>query len=152
MPMYHEPFSKERLIVGPGIMVTLYELKEGAAIAAKFGNDLSTPVFSAKWIKYHGTEYRCDFIICTEVACEMPVFCKLDTIAVKDDCVMLCGKLIETMCFDNHYHAFKVKLHPDKVLKVLHIIDLFYFKPFSVQMKYGTTDTALYVGPYCHFM
>lgn len=36
--------------------------------------------------------------------------------------------------FDNHYHAFKVKLHPDKVIKVLD--DLFYFKPFDVQMKY----------------
>lgn len=107
-------------------------------------------MFSAKWIKYHGTEYRRDFIICIEVACEMPVFCKIDTIAVKDDCVLLCGKLMETMCFDNH--AFKVKLHPDKVLKVLHINDLFYFKTFDVQMKYGTPDTALYVVSYCHFI
>lgn len=150
--MYHESFSKERLILGPGKMMTLYELKQGAAVAAKLGTDLSTSVFSAKWIKYHGTEYRCDFIICTEVACEMPVFCKIDMIAVKDDFVLLCGKLMETMCFDDHNHAFKVKLHPDKVLKVLHINDLFYFKPFDVQMKYGTTDTTLYIVPYCHFM
>ena len=152
MAMYHESFSKERLIVGPGKIVTLYESKHGAAIAEKFGTILSTSVFSAKWIKYHGTEYRCDFIVCTEVACEMPVFCKIDMIAVKDDCVLLCGKLMETICFDNHYHAFKVKLHPDKVPKVLHINNLFYFKPFDVQMKYGTTDSALYIVPYCHFM
>ena len=113
---------------------------------------MSTSVFSAKWIKYHGIEYRCDFIICTEVTCEMPVFCKIDTIVVKDDCVLLCGKLMETVCFENHYHAFNVKLHPDKVLKVLHINDLFYFKPYDVQMKYGTADSTLYVVPYCHFM
>ncbi len=82
----------------------------------------------------------------------MPVFCKIETIAVKDDCVLLCGKLMEAMCFDHHYHAFKVKLHPDRVVKVLHMNDLFYFKPFDVQMKYGTTDTSLCVVPYCHFM
>lgn len=82
----------------------------------------------------------------------MPVFCKIKTIAVKGDSGLLCGKLMETMCFDNHYHTFKVKLHSDNVLKVVHINDLFYFKPFDVQMKYGMTDTALYVVPYCHFM
>lgn len=106
---------------------------------------------SAKWIKYHGTEYRCDFI-CTEVACEMPVFCKIKTIALKDDFVLLCGKVMETICFDDHYHAFKVKLHPDTVLKVLHINYLFYSKPFDVQMKCGSTDTTCYIVPYCHFM
>ena len=152
MAMYHESFSKERLILGPGKMVTLFELKQGAAIAAKFGAVMSTSVFSAKWIKYHGIKYRCDFIVCTEVTCEMPVFCKIDTIVEKDDCVLLCGKLIETVCFENHYHAFNVKLHPDNVLKVLHINDLFYFKPYDVQMKYGTADSTLYVVPYCHFM
>lgn len=66
MAMYQESFSKERLTLGPGRMVTLYELKQDLEIAAKFGTVLSTSVFSAKWIKYHGTEYRRDFIICTE--------------------------------------------------------------------------------------
>ncbi|KAL6491486.1 hypothetical protein MHYP_G00018310 [Metynnis hypsauchen] len=42
MAMYHESFGKERLTLGPGKMVTLYELKEGAAIAAKFGISLSS--------------------------------------------------------------------------------------------------------------
>lgn len=152
MALVRESFGKEKLTLGPGKMVTLNELKQGTAIAAKFGTVLSTSVFSAKWIKYHGTEYRRDFLICTEVTDEMPVFCKIDVIAVKDDCVLLCGKLMETLCFDNHYHAFKVRLHPDNVLKVLHISELFYFKPFDLQMKYGTTDNALYVVPYCHFM
>lgn len=151
MAMYHETFRKERLILGPGKTVTLHELKQGAAIAAKFGTVLSTSVYSARWIKCHGTEYRCDFIICTEVAHEMPVFCKIETIVVKDDCVLLCGTLMETICFDDHYHAFKVKLHPDRVLKLLHINDLLYFKPFDAQMKYGTTDSSLYIVPYCHF-
>lgn len=126
-----ECFSKERLTLGPGKMVVLDDFKDGPEIAAKFGAVMSN-LFSAKWIKYHGTEYHRDFIICTEVACEMPVFCKIDTIAVHDDCVLFCGKLMETVCFDHHYHAFKVRLHPDRVQKVLHINDLLYFKPYDV--------------------
>ncbi|XP_045074169.1 uncharacterized protein LOC123487075 isoform X2 [Coregonus clupeaformis] len=152
MAMYRESFSKERLTLGSGKMVTLSELKEGPEIALKCGSVLSTSVFSAKWIKHHGTEYRRDFIICTEVAFEMPVFCKIKIIAVKDDCVLLCGKLMETVCFDYHYYAFKVRMHPDRVQKVINITELCYFKPFDVQMKYGTTDSSLYVVPYCHFM
>ena len=152
MAMYQESFSKERLTLGPGKMVTLNELKDGSEIASKLGAALSTSVFSAKWIKHHGTEYRRDFVICTEVAFEMPVFCKIRTIVVKDDSVLLCGKLLDTMCFDHHYHAFKVRLHPDRTVKALLINELFYFKPFDVQMKYGMADSSWYVVPYCHFM
>nr|XP_024657554.1 uncharacterized protein LOC106676865 isoform X1 [Maylandia zebra] len=152
MAMYWESFSLERLALGPGKMVTLGELKEGPEIALKFGAALSTSVFSAKWIKHHGTEYRPDFIICTEVVSEIPVFYKIKSIVVKDDIALLCGKLMETLCFDDHYHAFKVRMHPNMVLKVLNIKELCYFKPFDLQMKYGTSDSSLYVVPYCHFM
>lgn len=41
-------------------------------------------------------------------------------------------------------------MHPDRIVKVLHINDLFYFKAFDFQMRYGTTDTSSYVSPYCH--
>lgn len=67
MAMYHECFWKESLISGPGKMVTLRELKQGAVLATKFLTVLSTSVCSAKWIKYQGTQHRCDFIICTKV-------------------------------------------------------------------------------------
>lgn len=81
-------------------------------------------MFSAKWIITHGTEYRPDFIICADVVSEIPVFCKIKSIVVKDDIVLLCGKLMETLCFDDHYHAFRVRLHPNMVLKVLNINEL----------------------------
>jgi len=92
-------FSQYRLSLGPGKMVELSELKCGQEIASKLGVGLSEAVYSVKWIKHHGTEYRPDFIICTEVTCEMPVFCKIKTIAVKDNNVLLCGTLMETVCF-----------------------------------------------------
>ena len=77
MAFYRESFTKERLTLGSGKRLPLSELKNGPDIASKFGAELSTSILSAKWIKYHGTEYRRDFIICTEVAFEMPVFCKI---------------------------------------------------------------------------
>ncbi|XP_041919960.1 uncharacterized protein LOC121684096 [Alosa sapidissima] len=118
MAIYQETFSNERLTLGPGKLVTVSDLKSGPEIASKLGTCLSARVFSAKWIK-HGTEYRPDFVICIAVTCEMPVFCKIKTIAVKDDDVLLCGQLMETICFDHHYHAFRIRLHPDRVSKVL---------------------------------
>lgn len=133
-------------------MVELSELKCGQEITSKLGVGMSEAVYSVKWIKHHGTEYRPDFIICTEVAYEMPVFCKIKTIAVKDKNVLLCGTLMETVCFDDHYHVFTVRLHPDRVFKVVNINELCSFKPFDLQMKYGTTDSALHVVPYCHLM
>ncbi len=101
-------------------------LKGGMDMASKLGVEISELVYSVKWIKHHGTEYRLDFIICTEVACEMPVFCKIKTIAVKDENVLLCGTLMETLCFDDHYHAFTVRLHPNQVLKVVNVNELLF--------------------------
>lgn len=152
MAMYWESFSQYRLTLGPGKMVELREIRGGPEIASKLGVVISEIVYAVKWIKHHGTEYRPDFIICTEVANEMPVFCKIMTLAVKNENVLLCGTLMETVCFDEHYYAFTVRLHPEKVLTVVNVNELCYFKPFDLQRKYGTTDSVLHIVPYCHFM
>lgn len=126
MAMHWESFSQYRLTLGPGKMVELGELKGGMEMASKLGVEISEHVYSVQWIKHHGTEYHPDFIICTEVACEMPVFYKIKTIAVKDENVLLCGTLMETLCFDDHYHAFTVRLHPDRVLKSVNVNELLF--------------------------
>lgn len=70
------------------------------------------------------------------------MFCK--TFVDKDDNVLLFGKLLEIVCFDRYYHAFKVRLHPDKIIKVLHINCLFYFKPFDVQIECRMADSTFF--------
>lgn len=80
-------------------------------------------VFLAKWIKHNGTKYHPDLIICTKVGSEILLFCN-NSIVVKDDIVLLCGKLMETLYFDAHCHAFRVRLHLDMVLNVLNINEL----------------------------
>lgn len=152
MALCQESFSKERLTIGPGKITTLSGIREGPDIASKFGCELSTNVFSAKWVKCQGTEYRHDFIVCTEVSSGMPVFCKIKAIVVVDETVVFSGKLMETVYFDHHYYAFKVRPHPCQVLKVFTMNELCFYKPFDVQRKYGTSDSSMYIVPYCHFM
>lgn len=152
MALHWESFSQDRLAIGPGKMVQVGELKEGSKIAAKLKAALSTNVLSVKWVKHHGTEYRRDLIVCVEVAIEMPVFIQIKTIVVKDEQVVLIGSDVETICFDEHCHAFKVALKPSGMLKVFDVKELLYFKPVDVLMAYGTTDSSLYIVPYCYLM
>lgn len=150
LAMNFDVFINERLILGPGKMVEISDLIGGVEVAKKL--KAVTPVYSAKWIKYNGTEYRRNCVICIAVHCDMPVFCKIKSIVVRDDDIVFCGLLMETVCFDEHYHAFRVSLHPEGLVKVLNANELFYFKPFDVQVKYGTMDSSPYIVPYCHFM
>ncbi|XP_023817614.1 uncharacterized protein LOC111948487 isoform X1 [Oryzias latipes] len=152
MALHWEAFSHFRLMVGPGKMFWLQDLKEGPEIADKLNTAISTNVLSVKWVKHNGTEYKPGLIVCVEVANEMPVFYKIHTIFVKDEQVVLALSGVETVCFDEHYHAFKILLKPFQIVTVLNIQDLFYYKPMDVQMTYGPSDTSMYVVPYCHLM
>ena len=152
MALNWESFSQCRLTIGPGKIVQLRELKEGPEIAAKLNAAMSNNVLSVKWVKHYGTEYRPGLLVCVEVADEMPVFCKIRTLIVKDEQVILTGSVVETICFDEHYHAFKIVFKPFQALKVLDVQELLYFKPVDVQMAYGTTDSSLFIVPYCHLM
>lgn len=107
-------------------------------------------MFCLKWVKHYGTEYRPSLIVCFEVADEMPVFCKIRTIIVKDEQVVLTGSGIETICFDEQYHAFKILFKPLQALKLLNIQELLYYKPMDVQIAYGPTDSFLFIVPHCH--
>ena len=92
MALYWASFSQCRLTIGPGNMVQLGGLKEGPDIAAKLNTAISTNVLLVRWVKHHGTEYRPGLIVCVEV-----VFCKIRTIIVKDEQVILTGSSVETI-------------------------------------------------------
>lgn len=100
-------------------MVEISDIIGNADVARKLEVDSSTPVFSAKWIKYNGTEYRRNFVICIAVQNDMPFFCKIKFIVVRDDDVLFCGLLMQSVCFHEQFYSFEVKLHPDRVVKVL---------------------------------
>ncbi|KAK0149552.1 hypothetical protein N1851_009708 [Merluccius polli] len=130
-------------------MLQLSKLKEGPEIAAKLNTELSTNVLSVKWVKHNGTEYRPGLLVCVEVAAEMPVFCQIQTVIVKDEQVTLTGSGVETVCFDEHYHAFKIVLKPFQAVKVVHVLviqELVYFKPVDVQMGFVGSEPEAAVG------
>lgn len=152
MALHWESFSLSRVTIGPGKMIPITDLQEGPEIAGKLNVAISDNVLLVKWVKHYGTEYRPGLVVCVEINEEMPVFCKISTIIVKDEKVILAGAGVENICFDEHYHAFKVLLKPSQALKVVSVQELVYFKPMDIQMSYGPTDSSLFVVPYCHMM
>ncbi|XP_038870264.1 uncharacterized protein LOC120064026 [Salvelinus namaycush] len=140
-----EMFSQDRLAIGPGKMSRLNELKESHEIAAKLNVSVHTNVLSVKWVKHHGTEYHLDLVICGEVVIEMPVFYIIKAIVLKEENVFLVGSALETLCFDDHLHAFKVVLKQSPPCKVFHVNDIMYHKPFDLLMSYGARDSFDYI-------
>lgn len=108
------------------------------------------PEQSNYWSRKDVTDFQegPGLVVCLEINEELPVFCKISTIVVKDEQVVLIGSGVETICFDKHFFAFKVLYKPSQAPKVFSIQGLLYFK----QMAYGSTDVSLFVVPYCHMM
>jgi len=142
-----EMFSKDRLRIGPGKMSDVSE-----PISAKLGVSVDMQVLSVKWVKHHGTEYRLDMVVCSEFASEMPVFYQIKDIFVKEETIYLVGYALETICFDDHLHAFKVLRKRNPPGKVLYLTDIVYYKPFDLLMSYGARDSFYYTVPYCNLI
>lgn len=105
-----------------------------------------------KWVKHDGSEYRPGLAVCLEMNAELPVFCKICSIVMKDEQVVFTGSGMETICFDEHYHAFKVMYKPSQALTVFSVQELLYFKPMDVQMSYKSTDFSMFIVPCFHMM
>ncbi|KAL6469077.1 hypothetical protein MHYP_G00226010 [Metynnis hypsauchen] len=146
-----EYFSQNKMIFGPGKEISLSDFTAGKEIALKLNVLLNTRVLSVKWVKHHGDEYRPDLVVCTDVVQEMPVFKKIDCIIVKDQQVFLVVAVLETLCFNEHFHAFQVAFLK-KEFSVIDVKELVYHRPFDLQMTYKMDDYSQFVVPYCHFL
>lgn len=133
-------------------MVPLKEIENCPEVAAKLNAAQATNVLAVNWVKPFSTEYQPGLIVCVDVADEMPVFCKINYIIVKDEQAVLAGSVVETVCFEEHYHAFKILFKSFQALPVFDMEELLYFKPVDVQMAYGPTESSLFIVPYCHLM
>lgn len=60
----------------------------GPEIAVKLNMDMSANVMLVKWVKHDGSEYRPGLAVCLEMNAELPVFCKICSIVVKDEQVV----------------------------------------------------------------
>ncbi|KAL2078827.1 hypothetical protein ACEWY4_006697 [Coilia grayii] len=148
---YHwETFAKERLVVGPGKEIPISSLSASEQLALKMNVSLTSSIFSVKWVKSYGIEYRADLVICSEVVDEMPVFQQIKVIVVKDDSIFLIVTMLQTICFDEHLHAFKIGIPRRELHTVINTGDLTYYRPFDLQMAHTTEDNQWFIVPYCH--
>ena len=104
---------------------------------------MSSEINVTTWIKHNGIEYHQGLVVCTDVVDEMPVFNKIVCIFLRKEVYFLVSEM-ETS-FVEHFHAFHVVDNIHNV-SVVTPHDLRYFKPFDVQLSYGT-DSFFYVVP-----
>ncbi|XP_051741574.1 uncharacterized protein LOC127508052 isoform X1 [Ctenopharyngodon idella] len=147
-----QDFNHDRIVLGPGKTVSLSDLNETHQIASKLHVPPQTNVLSVKWVKYNGTEYRSTLIICGEVTLDLPVFYKIKDIVVRNECVLLVASRLKTVYFDEHLYAYRIDPRPSDSLKVFNVNELVYYKPFDLQMSYGSANFFWYVVPYCNLV
>ncbi|KAK0134446.1 hypothetical protein N1851_029941 [Merluccius polli] len=150
---YHwERCSKERLIVGPGKKKPVSSFPAKEQLSCILSLSFTKTVRSVKWVKYYGTEFRTNLVICSAVLNDMPVFQKIKAIVVKDDNVFLIVTKLETVCFDEHVYAFSVSVPREELHSVIDVSVLAYHKPFDLQMAHNMEDNKWFIVPYCHFL
>lgn len=134
-------------MLGPGNAVSLCDLSESVQIASKLNIPPQTDVLSVKWVKFNGTEYRSGLIICGEVDIDLPVFYKIQDIVVRNEFVLLVAMQLKTVCFYDHLYAYRIDPKCTDSLKVFNATELMYYKPYDLQMSYGSD---IYFGLLSH--
>jgi hypothetical protein len=137
---------------GPGKMVALCDVNEGDNIALYLNVSVEISVLKVKWAKVHGTEYRPKLIICSSVDIDLPKFCQIRDIIVKDEEVLLISVVLHTCCFDKHFHSFKVSFKEVEEWMIVSINEIVYHKPFDLQMTFGRQDDFKYIVSNCVFI
>lgn len=142
-----QTFDPNRVMVGPGTMLSLNRMDWGSEIAETLQVPTDTKVLNVRWAKHHGNMYRKGLVVCLKVHCEMPVFHKIYQVVVKDERLLLVTFALRTICVDEHFNAFKVVCTTDGP-HVVDVKELFYYKAFDIQMSYSCGDSSLFIVPY----
>lgn len=146
MAYIQELFNINRLDIGPGSMVSVDVMEGGREVANLL--PACTNVMCVRWVKHQGFTFRTGLVICGKVELEMPQFYQISSLIVKDDIVLLVTFVIDTVCFDEHFHAYRV-VKTGKGPIIFFLKDLEYYRPFDMQVSYGIDTTNVYIVPYC---
>ncbi len=141
---YHwESLSSKGIESGPIKLKKLTDVEHGDLISEHFQIDVSSEVSVTTWVKCNDIEFHTGLVVCTDFIDELPMFKKIV-------CILLGNKVnlglteMETTFVENA-HAFHVVENVHNV-SVVASCDLRYFKPFDLQMSYGT-DSSFYIVP-----
>ena len=142
-----QTFDPNDLKMGPGKIKPLNEMEVGTKVSENLKVPVWTKVIDVKWVKCNGNVFRPGLAICVKVENELPVFHVIQKIVIKDEQVIFITTALETICLNEHVHAYKV-LHTTEAPFVLDIKGIFYHRIFDILMSYGG-DTDLFIVPYC---
>ena len=119
------------------------DVENGDLISEHLQIDMSSEISLTTWVKHNGIEYHTGLVVCRDYVNDMPVFNKIVCIFLRNEVYFVVSEMETT--FVEHFHAFYVvdQVHNVSVVKPHH---LRYFKPFDLQMSYGT-DSFFYVVP-----
>ncbi len=144
-------FNRDRIVLGPGKTVCVSDLNESVEIACKLNIPPETNVLSVKWVKYNGTEYRSTLIVCGQVDLDLPVFYKIQDIIVRNECVT--GYIAAENCLF-WWTSFCLQnwSQTQHFSESVYFNELTYYKPFDVQMSYGSDHFFCFIVPYCNLI
>ncbi|XDV29589.1 hypothetical protein PO909_032692 [Leuciscus waleckii] len=131
---------------GPVSKELLSDLENGDFISEQLHIDLSSELTVTPWVKCHGTEYRSGLVVCLDLVDDAPVFGKIVNIFIMDGIFFLASCMESE--FVEHLHAFSV-FAQENSLVLKKPDELFYHKPFDLQMSYGN-DSLFYIVLDCY--
>lgn len=143
---YWESCTTRGIESGPVSNELLSDLEKCDFISEQLNIDLSSEVTITPWVKCHGTEYRKNLVVCLDLVEDVPVFGKIVQILIKDGVYFLVSCMESE--FVEHLHAFRV-FAQEHSLVLKKTEQLFYYKPFDLQMTYGN-DSSFYIVLDCY--
>lgn len=145
-----ETLSLQRKEFGPMNFFSLNDCENGEDLARALQVTVQADIYSTRWVKLDGTEYRPGLVICTNIKNELPFFSKITNILVLGEKVYFLVDKLVTELFSEHYNAFRV-VDGNEFDAVVPADDLKHYKPYDLQSAYGP-DVNVYVVPLQSFV
>ncbi|XP_064625579.1 uncharacterized protein LOC135486591 [Lineus longissimus] len=147
--MRKELFEFKPLESGKGLLQPLDHFEpHHSLIAEAIGCPVDSEVFSAKFARYHGIEYRANEMVSVDCDKESgnPLYGKIEQVFIDDQTlVYLLIQVWETLWFEDRYHAYAVR-EGDEFLCIT-VNELLDHHPFHLIKSFDEHDSLRYIVP-----
>ncbi|XP_019852129.1 PREDICTED: uncharacterized protein LOC109582015 [Amphimedon queenslandica] len=103
-----ESFLVKKILTGPSISVDVRNLNYYSQLSDEFSEMSNHQVSQSNWIEVLETRYRCGSVVLLSIDF-YPIFGVVtDIIVYNGDNYFLVCEIIETICFNSHFHCYEV--------------------------------------------
>lgn len=149
LAFYYENYCFKRFEYGPVIAKTVCNLDGGESLRQTLNLEPFSEVPTTSWVKNFGTEYQLNMFVCVGMFHELPVFKKIFTIVLHEECAFFIAFDVDTLYFDEHLNAYCIEERSDN-FSVVCIDQLTYFKPFD--KTFSNENDRAYLVPHCYIL